>query len=129
MSEKYFGLSNPLNETIEIKIGEQFKTFKVTALVDDIPNNSSIDFEMLISFENLKNQHSWAKKYWNNWQLSGFPSFVMLKEGQTIDLPVAEGTADPDLEPVLEAPLPEPVMEKGGAEASIEAPVHERPVD
>lgn len=82
MAEKYFGLSNPLNQTIEIKIGQEFQTFKVSGVVEDIPENNTIKFGICIPFENLKERSSWIAKYWNAWSLSGFPTYVMLRKGQ-----------------------------------------------
>lgn len=52
-----------------------------------------------------------------------------LLEGHTIELPVSEGMKDPDLDPVLEAPNPDPVMEKGPQAKNLEAPKNVRPID
>ena len=49
LSEKYFGNSNPLGESISINNTER----KVTGVLDQLPAHFHLDFNFLVSFENL----------------------------------------------------------------------------
>lgn len=50
MAKKYFGDKNPLGE---IMISGQGRNFKVTGVIENIPDNSHIKFDGLLSFETL----------------------------------------------------------------------------
>lgn len=52
MAEKYFGSRNPLGEQIKIKQDSTYD-FTITGVIKDIPTNSSIQGEMLISMSSL----------------------------------------------------------------------------
>ncbi len=52
-SKKYFGEENPIGKSIRLKMGDDFQNYQVTGLLKSIPSNSSIDFEILLSEENL----------------------------------------------------------------------------
>lgn len=51
--KKYFGDANPVGKSLRIKMGENFESFQVTGLLKDLPDNSSIKFEILLNEENL----------------------------------------------------------------------------
>lgn len=53
MMSKYFGNDNPLGKTITINIGEENKDFFVSGILEEIPGNSSIQFDFLIPFQNV----------------------------------------------------------------------------
>lgn len=64
MAYKYFGEASPLGESLLLD-GE--KQLKVTGVMENVPSNSHIDFDFLISFQsfavsrgNLANLESWA---------------------------------------------------------------------
>lgn len=52
-AQKYFGDSNPIGQSIRMKMGDNYEEYQVTGLLKDIPGNSSLQFEMLINDENL----------------------------------------------------------------------------
>jgi putative ABC transport system permease protein len=77
---KYFGKKDPVNQTISIQIGEEFYDFIVRNVVKNPPSNSSIQFEVLISDENL--QKLYKQKMLESEWFKGFPeTYVLLKEG------------------------------------------------
>ena len=49
-AKELFGLDNVVGRTVEIKIGEEFIPFTVSAVAEDIPANSSIRFSLLGNF-------------------------------------------------------------------------------
>lgn len=80
VAEKYFGNSNPIGETIRIKgYGEEFKSVEITGVYKDIPDNSSLKFDFLIPF--LLEE----KSYIDNWEISAFATFVLLKDNSNIN--------------------------------------------
>lgn len=77
---KLFGESNPVGRILEIKQGEQFVPFTVSAVAADIPSNSTINFEILGNFNCLKNQPRMEKR-WTSWNHSAYFTFVKLRPG------------------------------------------------
>lgn len=51
-AEKYFGNKNPVGNTLEIKIEGESKIFTVSGVLEDIPNNSSIELSVVIPIDN-----------------------------------------------------------------------------
>ncbi|MBC7850540.1 MAG: ABC transporter permease [Chitinophagaceae bacterium] len=70
---KYFGTpAAAINQTLE---NQQREVFKVTAVVDDVPKNSHIIFNGLISSSTL------PRDYASSWGQFGFYTYVLLKPG------------------------------------------------
>ena len=51
---RFFGNQDPLGQIISININEKKKDFQVSGVLKDIPRNSSLRFELLIPFDNVK---------------------------------------------------------------------------
>ena len=64
-AEKLFGSSEPLGQTINLNFGEKIEGFLVTGVVADAPENSTIESEMMIRFENNPSYQE-NKEEWNN---------------------------------------------------------------
>ncbi|GAB3220392.1 ABC transporter permease [Algoriphagus aestuariicola] len=68
-AKKYFGNENPMGKSIRIQMGDNYEEYQVTGLLEDLPANSSIKFEMLVNDANLdfsvakRNQESWFNVY------------------------------------------------------------------
>lgn len=68
-AKKYFGDENPMGKSIRMQMGDNYEEYQVTGLLEDLPANSSIKFEMLVNDENLdfsvakQNQDSWFNVY------------------------------------------------------------------
>ncbi len=75
MAEDFFG--SPA-EAIGKTIRYQNKTdFKITAVFDDVPQNSTAQFDYILNWQTFLESDSWAKD-WNN---SGPSCYIMLREG------------------------------------------------
>ncbi len=63
---KFFGTENPINKIIKIFLNDKAKDFKVTGVVKDVPDNSSIKFKFLLpisqmpGYQNEKNDWNWS---------------------------------------------------------------------
>lgn len=66
-AEKYFGQNSPLGQTISFDFGDGFVDFLISGVIEAIPNNSSIRFDLLIPtreamfLENEDNPSSWER--------------------------------------------------------------------
>lgn len=79
-AHRYFGDEDPIGKLLEVKdTSPQGKggteTYQVTAVVKDVPSNSYIDFDILVSmntFEDITKKGHW------NWIWTTFETFVLL---------------------------------------------------
>jgi hypothetical protein len=69
---KYFGNEEPLGKTLEITKD----TFMVTAVMEDIPLNSSLRFDILLPLDYLKK----GGRDLNDWGSNDFLTYVLLRE-------------------------------------------------
>ncbi len=75
-----FGKTNIVGQRLDIKPEETFEPFTVGAVVDDIPLNSSIQFNILGSYEYLMASNM-GKESLNNWHMSiGSETYVQLRK-------------------------------------------------
>lgn len=77
-AKQLFGKQNPVGKPLEIKFGDEFETFVVSAVAENIPSNSSITFEMLGNYEYLPTTEN-GKRSVNNWNRSSYTTFLQLK--------------------------------------------------
>ncbi|HEX6845864.1 MAG TPA: ABC transporter permease [Chitinophagaceae bacterium] len=79
-AKEYFGSDNVVGRTIEIKFGEEFVPFIVSAVAEDMPANSSITFGILGNFNYWETTQP-GKRGVNNWFRSAYITYVQLNEG------------------------------------------------
>lgn len=51
IAKKYFGDSDPINKIFKIAFSRGFKDFRVTGVMKNIPHNSHLQFDFLVSFK------------------------------------------------------------------------------
>ncbi len=68
---------NPIGKTVTVN---QVGDFTVSSVFKDIPENSSLQFDFVVSFENWKKQNTWA----NHWRSGATQAFVTLKSNSEI---------------------------------------------
>ena len=83
---RYFGEESPLGKTLEIRLENEFRMFTVTGVAENPPNNSSIQFSILLPFQTLSRELSRFEGSEVNWSRSAFITYVVLKEGSTLPL-------------------------------------------
>lgn len=74
MSESYFGTKDGVGKIVELKVNDEFEQFVVSGIVKTIPQNSTLQFDSMISF-------AWQEaKGWTNDEWLGFymNTFVLL---------------------------------------------------
>ena len=79
IAAKYFGGENPIGKTLTIQFGGEWMPFAVSGVLETPPNNSSVQFDMLISFDNTKTLV--PERARQSWTIVYPETYVMLKEG------------------------------------------------
>jgi putative ABC transport system permease protein len=79
-AKKYFGEADPINKAISIQLGESFEEFTVKAVTTDVPINSSIQYQILISDLNYPKLYS-PRALTSAWFNITPETYVLLKEG------------------------------------------------
>ncbi|MFC2125177.1 ABC transporter permease, partial [Bacteroidota bacterium] len=77
LAEKYFD-GNPMGKTL--RINKDFD-FTVTGVIKKFPDNSHINFDLLLPFEHLKNEGNDLEQWGNNW----IYTYVLLHENHNLD--------------------------------------------
>ncbi len=79
VAKRYFGDEDPMGKVLSIKLGSRFFDFTVAGVARDIPQNSSITFDLLVSFDRIKDYT--PERLLNQW--TGFTTltFVQLQRG------------------------------------------------
>ncbi|MFT7268851.1 MAG: putative ABC transport system permease protein [Roseivirga sp.] len=80
---KYFGKVNVIGEILELK-GNQDQRFIVTGVFENLPANTHLKFEILLSNETLKTPNN--PNGLENWRGGGFFSFIKLRSPQDFAL-------------------------------------------
>ncbi len=66
VADKIFGENaNALGKQVSMQLGGQFKTFQITGVIDNLPQNSSMELTVLVRFENNP-QYIFDKDRWDN---------------------------------------------------------------
>jgi putative ABC transport system permease protein len=63
--KKVFGKDDPIGQVLQFKMGEEWQPFTVAAVVADMPEASTLKFDMLMRFENW-GQYKRDKDRWDN---------------------------------------------------------------
>ena len=72
-AEKYFGKTNPIGKTLEFEIRDKFEPFVVTGIAKKSPQNSSIQFKILLSYN-----YQVEKDPDNHWLNFSYPTYFVL---------------------------------------------------
>jgi putative ABC transport system permease protein len=75
---RYFGNSDPIGKVVTKGDKEHFK---VIGVFEDVPENSHIKFDLLLSYETLKN---YFDSYQTAWNWYDFYTYVLLKPGTDV---------------------------------------------
>jgi len=88
--KKYFGSENPVGEFIDFKVDNEIYSLKVTGIIDNFPNESSLNFSALISDELFINHkiasHENFKPMRTAWTAGWFKTYFTLAASDKIDL-------------------------------------------
>jgi putative ABC transport system permease protein len=77
-AKKYFGQEDPIGKTLTIAFGRVNKDFTVTGMAEDVPLYSSLQFNILILFDNLPILFN-NPDILNDWRRWFCPSFIQIR--------------------------------------------------
>jgi putative ABC transport system permease protein len=75
VAKRYFGNEDPVGKVLSIKMGLRFFDFAVAGVAEDIPQNSSITFDFLVSFDRVRDYT--PANLLNQW--SGFTTLTFIE--------------------------------------------------
>jgi len=76
-AKRLFNTEDPLGKMVEIKMNNEWISFKISSVVEDFPDNSSFTFDMFTRFEHFPDYE--LNK--DNWDASTHEVFLLLREG------------------------------------------------
>lgn len=79
MAVKYFGSENPIGQSLELRLGNQFEAYSVVGVAAAQPVNSSITFDIVLPFENVYKVRD--EKMRTEWGSYGVTGFLQLRSG------------------------------------------------
>lgn len=81
MAQQLFGQANPVGKILRT---DAFETpFRVTGVCEDVPKNSSVQFDILFSEVTIESQPWFAEGARSDWTSNRFVTFMLLKEGSS----------------------------------------------
>jgi putative ABC transport system permease protein len=79
MAKKYFGNENPLEKLLKIDCYWTQSTYKVTGVLEALPTNSHLQFDLLLPIENLLDKGVYTNN--DGWSTYNFTTYVTLHDG------------------------------------------------
>jgi putative ABC transport system permease protein len=84
MARKYFGSEDPIGKVIRILSSRKQKiSFTVTGILEDIPRNSHLQFQIFLPFQALDEMVWWVRDFekWSDWS---YFTYILTKPGISI---------------------------------------------
>jgi putative ABC transport system permease protein len=72
-AKKYFGTGNPIGQ--HLRLGTDTSLYTITGIMQDVPENSHLDFNMLVSFLSSPRARD------DFWLSNSFSTYILLREG------------------------------------------------
>jgi len=83
MAEKYFSETAPIGKTLTVQIGEEWVDFTVRGIIEKAPENSSIQYDLLVPFDLSKTFVSeGGRSSWTNVMVE---TYIMLQKGASVE--------------------------------------------
>jgi putative ABC transport system permease protein len=79
MAKKYFGDEDPLGQSIRM----DYDNYKITGVMEDVPENSHFTFSNLISFSTWSKNNKRLED--SEWFWNGFHTYLLLRDPQSAD--------------------------------------------
>src|SRR5260221_8272856 len=83
-AKQLFGSDNVVGKTVEIQLGTTIQPFRISAIAENIPSNSTIRFDVLGNFVFIKNFGEHNLTIGNNWHPQVWQTYVQLRSGSKL---------------------------------------------
>jgi len=83
-ARKFFGDQDPVGQPLDIT-GSVRKTYTVARVIDDVPSNSHIQFEILLPIQDLLSGEDYSKEPEGGWSWNNFSTYVMLEKQTSVE--------------------------------------------
>ncbi len=83
IARKYFGDADPVGQQMTVQLDETSVEFTVAGITQPPPDNSSVDFDFLVSFEQTKNIY--PEGVLTDWDNSSPQTFVQFRPGTEVE--------------------------------------------
>ncbi len=85
-AQKYFGVESALGEILQIRLNDVFEDFVVIGVAENVPGNSSIQFDILLPFDRIFETERWERftDIRESWQFVAIQNYVLLKESASV---------------------------------------------
>jgi putative ABC transport system permease protein len=82
MAKKYFGDADPIGKTLRLQDDDfNDESCVVTGVLEDLPANAHLQFDVLISYSTLYQRGDWAKERYDlTWERSDFYTYILVDE-------------------------------------------------
>ena len=90
-ANKYFKNQDPIGQQLTMKEGSIDRQLMVTAVVEDVPENSHLTFDMVVSHASL--EVIWGERASHSWDEALFYTYVLVAPGTTSDMVKSKLTA------------------------------------
>lgn len=107
-AKKYFGEADPIGRSLQVRIKDGFDEFIVSGVAQNVPSNSSIQFDILLPFENLYTYFSKYPAFRTSWNFLSIRTYVELTEYTSVEATQAK------LPALFKKYYPEKEEEQGG---------------
>ncbi len=77
IADKYFGIENPIGKSLRFNNKDNFT---VTGVIENVPRNSHLLFDMLCSFQTLYSQHPKGHPFLNDFISNTFRTYILLQK-------------------------------------------------
>tara|TARA_R100001143_G_C3360653_1_gene135255 strand:+ start:3556 stop:5988 length:2433 start_codon:yes stop_codon:yes gene_type:complete len=84
-ANKYFWDGNPIGKTLSIRLNSIFSDFVVTGVLENLPANSTIQFSVLLSTEDLLNRFDVYSGAENRWDATRTITYILLRKGSNVE--------------------------------------------
>ena len=94
-ADALFGQENPIGKMVKAKIGDTWNDLIVSAIIEDVPENSTLKYEALARIE-MNSDYSERQ---NNWNIQSHPVYVQIDKNVTREF--VEGKLRPSVKKYL----------------------------
>ncbi len=84
-AQKYFGDENPLGQTLQIRLDKTYEDFIVRGIAQNVPGNSTIQFDILVPFSNVFTAYARFPSIRESWSFVSIQTYVKLARQASLD--------------------------------------------